>query len=284
MRRPTHGARRLATGLLVLLLAGCGTRAGPPSLAVGASPDPESMILASVYTGALRSTGAAAHVQIVTDPVAELDSGALTVVPGFTGRLLAAFAPGAAVRADRQVYWAMVGALPEGIAAGDYATAAEDKPALAVTKSTVTAWGGTGLRVLPRHCHGLVVGAVAGARAPSAVGRCQLPTVREFADDTGLFAALRAQQVTAAWTSTADPNTPDDLVVLTDGRPALVRAENVVPLYRRNELPEPQLVRINEVAGVLDTAALVDMRRQLAGGADPQAIADAWLSEHPLGR
>jgi hypothetical protein len=38
------------------------------------------------------------------------------------------------------------------------------------------------------------------------------------------------------------------------------------------------------VAGVLDTAALVDMRRQVAKGANPQALADAWLADHPLGR
>jgi glycine betaine/choline ABC-type transport system substrate-binding protein len=72
--------------------------------------------------------------------------------------------------------------------------------------------------------------------------------------------------------------------VLTDGKPALVRAENVVPLYRRNELTDRQLLAVNEVAGVLDTAALVEMRRQVIGGADPQAVADGWLSEHPLGR
>jgi glycine betaine/choline ABC-type transport system substrate-binding protein len=63
-----------------------------------------------------------------------------------------------------------------------------------------------------------------------------------------------------------------------------VQAENVVPLYRRNELTDRQLLAINEVAGVLDTAALVEMRRQVTAGADPQAVADGWLSEHPLGR
>jgi glycine betaine/choline ABC-type transport system substrate-binding protein len=63
-----------------------------------------------------------------------------------------------------------------------------------------------------------------------------------------------------------------------------VQAENVVPLYRRNELTERQLLAINEVASVLDDAALVEMRRQVADGADPQAVADAWLAEHPLGR
>ncbi|PQM48609.1 hypothetical protein C1Y40_01170 [Mycobacterium talmoniae] len=72
--------------------------------------------------------------------------------------------------------------------------------------------------------------------------------------------------------------------MLADREPPLVAAENVVPLYRRNELPERQLLAINEVAGVLDTAALVDMRRRVADGADPQAVADGWLAEHPLGR
>ncbi|BBN47134.1 hypothetical protein JPH1_16090 [Mycobacterium avium subsp. hominissuis] len=99
-----------------------------------------------------------------------------------------------------------------------------------------------------------------------------------------MFAAVRAGQLTAGWTTTADPGTPADLVALADGKPALIRAENVVPLYRRNALSERQLLAINEVAGVLDTAALVDMRRQVDTGADPQAVAGGWLAEHPLGR
>lgn len=274
--------RRLTLAILALLLAGCGGPARPAELAVGAAPDSESTVLAHVYAGALRNSGVPAQVRAATDPVAELDSGTLTVVPGFTGRLLSIFAPGTAVRSDKQVYRAMVGALPEGVAAGDYATAAEDKPALAVTKSTATAWGGADLRRLPEHCAGLMVGGIEGTATPSQVGRCRLPDVREFPDNAALFAAVQSGRVTAAWTSTTDPDIPDDLVLLVDGTPALLRAENVVPLYRRNELAEPQLVAINQVAGALDTAALVDMLQQLARGADPQAVADAWLAEHPL--
>ena len=71
--------------------------------------------------------------------------------------------------------------------------------------------------------------------------------------------------------------------MLADDKPALVQAENVVPLYRRNELTDRQVLAINEIAGVLDTAALVDMRRQVADGADPRTVAEAWLGEHPLG-
>ena len=268
-----------------LATAGCGhTGHHAAELVVGSRADIQSTLLADVYTGALRSYGFPARTEPAPNPLAKLDSGTFVVVPSLTGRVLQAFQPGTAVRADAQVYKAMIGALPEGIAAGDYTTAAEDKPALAVAESTSKSWGGSDLGALPQHCGGLVVGSVAGAPTPSAVGSCRLPAAREFADDAKLFAAVKAGEVTAAWTTTAAPNVPADLLVLTDGKPALVQAENVVPLYRRNELTDRQLLAVNEVAGVLDTAALVEMRRQVTAGADPQAVADAWLNEHPLGR
>ena len=56
-----------------------------------------------------------------------------------------------------------------------------------------------------------------------------------------------------------------------------------MPLYRRNALSDRQLLAINEVAGVLDTAALADMRRQVAGGADPQAVAGGVVGRTPAG-
>ena len=96
--------------------------------------------------------GTAAHVESVPDPLAGLDSGAIGVVPGFTGRLLDTFAPGARARAAAQVYRDMVSALPEGVAAGDYAESAEDKPALAVTEATVDAWGGRDVTAAVRNC------------------------------------------------------------------------------------------------------------------------------------
>lgn len=282
----------LAGLLLVaaLLVAGCGGddhRAAP--LVVGSRHTPESTLLAAIYVAALRSYGFAAQAaDTAADPMAQLDSGAFTVVPAFTGRTLQALQPGASALSDKQVYRAMVAALPEGIAAGDYTTAAEDKPVLLITKPTARAWGGSDsgadLSALPKHCDGLVLGAVSGRRTPSSVGSCALSAPREFPDDATMFAALSDGRLTAAWATTADPRIPPDLVALADGTPALIRAENVVPLYRRNVLSDRQLLAINEVAGVLDTAALAGMRRQVAGGADPQAVAGGWLAEHPLGR
>ena len=285
--------RRLAALLLAALLAttlmaGCASETAghdaAPEVVVGSAPDAGSVLLAALYLAALHSYGFGARAGTAVDPMAKLDSGEFTVVPAFTGRVLQALQPDASVLSDAQVYRTMVSALPEGVAAGDYAISAEDKPVLVVTGATIRAWGGNGLSALPKHCDGLVVGIVAGFPAPPAVGSCRLPAPREFPSETELFAALRAAQLTAAWTATANPGIPSDLVALADGKPALVQAENVVPLYRRNSLTDRQLLAINEVAGVLDTAALADMRRQVAGCAAPQAVAGGWLSDHPLGR
>jgi osmoprotectant transport system substrate-binding protein len=274
--------RRLAVALVALLVAGCGGHTEAPSVAVGAGADAESVLLAHVYAAALRYYGSPAHVESSPDPVGDLDTGDVTVVPGFTGRLLKRFDPDATARADEQVYRSMISALPEGIGAGDYTQSAQDKPALAVTETTASSWKRRDVTALVAHCGELKVGAVNGAAVPATVGACKLPAVREFPDAATLFASLRAGQVNAAWTSTAAPDLPDDAVVLSD-RTSLIRAENVVPLYRRNELNEQQVLALNQIAGELDTGALADMRRQVAEGKEPGAVAGAWLDAHPLG-
>lgn len=278
--------RRLIVALLALAsvvasVVACGGPAPGRSLAVGARDDAESTMLANLYASALRSYGTAAHVEVVSDPISGLDSTDIDVAPGFTGLLLQRFAPDAKARAAAQVYRDMVSALPEGVAAGDYAESAGDTPALAVTEATAAAWGGRDMTAAVHNCDTLRIGEVVDARRPAAIGTCGVKA-RQYPDAAKLFEALRTGQVNAAWTSTADPDIPVDVVVLGD-RTALIRAENVVPLYRRNELSEMQVLALNEVAGVLDTAGLVQMRRQLATGADPAHVADGFLADHPLG-
>lgn len=275
-------ARRLIVAVLAaLLVGGCAGTATGQSIALGAHDDAQSTLLANLYAAALRTYGTAARVEVSSEPLTSLDSGDVTVVPGFTGRLLTTFAPGAKARAAAQVYRDMVSALPEGIAAGDFAEAAEDKPALAVTESTADGWRGRDVTAAMRHCDKLKVGAVAGTARPTTVGTCAI-RASDYPSAAKLFAALRTGAINAAWTSTADPGIPTDAAVLTD-RTSLIRAENVVPLYRRNELSEMQALALNEVAGVLDTAGLVQMRRQVDAGGDPAHVADGFLAEHPLG-
>ncbi len=267
-----------------LLVTGCAGGHAARELVVGAGTDQESAVLAELYAAALRYYGSAARVEQMADPVANLDTGVLDVVPGFTGRVLDRFAPGTSAIQDRNVYRAMVAALPEDVAAGDFTTAAQDKPQVAVTEQTAAAWGGRELTTLVQHCRDVTTGSVAGARYPAVIGGCRPPVTHEFDTDAALFAALRAGQINAAWTTTADPDLPGDVVVLADRRPPIVQAENVVPLYRRNDLSDQQVLAIDEIAGEFDTAALADIRRQVSHGADPRQAAQAWLAAHPLGR
>lgn len=276
-------ARRWAV-VLVLLVVGCGAPPPGPSLVVGATDDARGALLANVYAAGLRYYGTAARVESSADPFAALDTGKVSVAAGFTGRLLQRFDPGSAARAVEQVYRAMVGALPEGIAAGDYAVAAEDKPALAVTETTAATWGSRDLTALVRNCSRVSVGAPTGIDPPGAVGVCEPQPARDFGTAAMLFDALRAGVITAAWTTTAATGVPDGVVVLVDRKPALIPAENVVALYRRNELDQMQLRAINEIAGVLDTAALTEMVGKVEDGADPASVAEEWLAANPLGR
>jgi len=275
--------RRVLVLVVAVVLAGCDARPPAPALTVGTSTDPETTLLADIYAAGLRYYGSTVAVATSDDPVAALDDASVSVVPGFTGRLLQRFEPGSAARSASQVYRAMVGALPEGVAAGDYAPAAEDKTALVVTATTAAAWGSRDLTTLVDHCAGLIVGAVAGRSHPSSVGGCNLPAARDYRDAAAMFEALRTGAITAAWTGTADVGVPGGLVILVDRKPTLLPAQNVVALFRRNELNQMQLRAINEIAGVLDTAALVDMLRQVKTGADPRSVAEAWLTANPLG-
>ncbi|MDV3124399.1 hypothetical protein M1247_05705 [Mycobacterium sp. 21AC1] len=272
----------LASVLIALLIAGCGGHSGPAPLAVGAGPDPESALIGHLYAGALRYYGSAAEVTTTDESVGALDSADVSVLPGFTGRLLERFRPGATARSDEQVYRDLVSALPEGVAAGDYTMSAQDKPTAVVTEATASKWDGSDLSALRHNCAEARPGSVAGAAAPTVIGTCTLPAAREFPDDASLFAALRAGTINVAWSTAADPSVPSELVVLAD-RTGLIRAENLVPLYRRNVLTESQIRAVNEIAGVLDTGSLADMRRQVAEGADPGAVADEFLQANPLG-
>ncbi|MDW5610570.1 glycine betaine ABC transporter substrate-binding protein [Mycolicibacterium sp. D5.8-2] len=264
------------------IAAGCGGQSPPPSIPVGAPADPESQLIAHLYAAALRFYGNPAHVQVTDAPLDLLDAGEIRVVPGFTGQLLQRFAPDASARADVQVYRALLSVLPEGVAAGDYTTAAEDKPAVAVTERTADEWGGRDVIAVTRRCDDVSVGAVGSTAHPLSVGTCRLPEARRFADAEAMFEALRAGRLDVAWTTTAAPDVPSEVVVLSD-KTALIRAENLVPLYRRNELTESQVLALNEIAGVLDTGSLADMRRQVAEGVEPGLVAGQWLDEHPLG-
>ncbi|WP_423488639.1 glycine betaine ABC transporter substrate-binding protein [Mycobacteroides sp. PCS013] len=278
--------RAWIAGLLaaVSVLAACSDNRGPaPYLTVVATNDPQYRVLAHIYAAAVKATGIDTKVRESADPVAELDTGIASVAPGFTGRLLRQFAPQQRASGDEEVtYKAMIAALPAGVAAADYGTA-EDRPALAVATSPSASSKPT-LKALVRHCDQLArSGQVGQGTVPvPRVGPCETGTPRQFASAGELFAALKRTDIAVAWTSTASPSLPVDGVTLLDDESEWLPANSVVPLYRRNELTEPQVLALNKVAGELTTGDLAAMTREVAGGADPQRVVDTWLNDHQI--
>ena len=183
-----------------------------------------------------------------------LDSGEVRVVPGFTGRVCHTFEPDATARPLKQAYRDMVAALPEGIAAGDYTAVGRGQPAWRSPRRP----RGLGR---PRHHRGgraiadkLEVGQVAGSTRPGGRRHVQVADGPRISRPRNAF---RARAVGSGRSGLDDDRRPRSR------RPAGVLrshradpAQNVVPLYRRNELNQQQVLAVNEVAGVLDTAAL----------------------------
>lgn len=276
--------RAWIAGLLaaVSVLAACSDNRGPaPYLTVVTTNDPQYRVLAHIYAAVVKATGIDTKVRESADPVAELDTGIASVAPGFTGRLLRQFAPQQRASGDEEVtYKAMIAALPAGVAAADYGTA-EDRPALAVATSPSASSKPT-LKALVRHCDQLARSGQVGQGTVPRVGPCETGTPRQFASTGELFAALKRTDIAVAWTSTASPSLPVDGVTLLDDESEWLPANSVVPLYRRNELTEPQVLSLNKVAGELTTGDLAAMTREVAGGADPQRVVDTWLNDHQI--
>ena len=148
-------------------------------MAVGARDDAESTLLAHLYASALRTYGTAAHVEVVPDPLAGLDSGDVRWCLASPAGCwtLSRPAPRRVPRPRSTATWCR--RCPKASPRATTPKSAEDKPALAVTEATADAWGGRDVTAAVRHCDKLKVGQVAGAARPAAIGTCAA-TVREY--------------------------------------------------------------------------------------------------------
>lgn len=267
------------------MLSGCSGTPGPaPYLTVVTTADPQHLVLAHIYAAVVKATGIDTKVRESVDPVGELDTGIASVAPGFTGGVLRQFAPQQRPSGDAEAtYTAMIAALPAGVAAADYGTA-EDRPAVAVPATAVSVSAKPTLAGLARHCDELAhAGQVGQGPVPIArIGTCPTGNPRQFTGTGELFAALTRGDIAVAWTSTANPALPADGVTVVDDEKDWLPANNVVPLYRRNELSEPQVLSLNKVAGELTTGELATMTREVSRGGDPRRVVDTWLGDHQI--
>lgn len=294
------GTRTVAlAGAVALGLSGCQAQS---SIIPAHEPDPvvvietasfgEAEIVGHIYANALVRSGSRVtprpQAGTQNEVVDAVTTGEATFTLGFTGGLLSRFDPSSTVLAADEVYTDMMAALPEGVTAADPAPA-EDAPAYVVSKHTSETHGLQAMSDLAGHCGDFTLGARQGALADrelaTSVGttydcgfgrRVALgPNPRE------VFDALRAGEVSVGLVQSADPIlAPEDMVPLSDDEDA-IRAQHLVPVFRKGSLSVDQLDLVNRVSGELTTD---DVRELLLGvefgTTTAVGLANFWLDEH----
>ena len=279
------------------LVGGCsaGTSTDPAAapVVVGAGSSDLSRLLAQIYAGGLRSTGADVSIEEDmgdrADYLAALDRGEVTMVPDLTGELLRTFDTLSTATEAEDVFTELNRSLPAGLSVGDYATA-EDRLAIAVAPGSTSDEVTTVTDFLRREemTVGTVEGQVdpmdvvtEGVGSPEFTGS-RLSEFMVYPDPQFAVDGLNSGAVDALAIRTASFGPlAKDLTTLPDDD-HVYPAQNVVPLYVDGVLDESALRSFSVVAGELTTADLADMIGEVRNGVPSGEVAGRWLGERNL--
>ncbi|MFK0001819.1 ABC transporter substrate-binding protein [Paenarthrobacter sp. NPDC090522] len=301
-----RGLGGLAAGLgVALALSACG---GSPlatpsssaasgsaggSLVVGSADFPESQVIAEIYAGALNAAGVTA----TTKPnigsreiyFKAVQDGSVDLVPDYSGNLLSYLNADATEVSADDVYKALPGKLPDGLAVLD-AAKAEDKDAMVVTKATAEKYQLKSIEDLAKVCKDFTMAAPATfeTRSYGFPGlkknyNCELKGLQPFSDGGGnlTLQALLEDKVQVADIYTTTPSIIDnDLVVLEDPKNNF-KAQQVLPLYNKSKMTDKAKDALNNVSKILTTEDLINLNRSVSGDQKQSAkdAAAAWLKD-----
>ena len=302
----------LAAGVgLAMALSACGGSSDPLStspatggatsgsgsaLVIGSADFTESQIIAELYAGALNGAGITASTKpnIGSREVyfKAVQDGSVDIIPDYSGNLLLHVSKDATEVSAEDIYKALPGKLPEGLAVLE-ASKAEDKDAMVVTKATAEKYQLKSIEDLAKVCSEIVVGAPAtfAERAYGLPGLeknygCVPKKLEPFSDGGGAVTlkALLSDQVQVADIYTTTPSIADnDLVVLEDPKNNFI-AQQVLPLYNTAKMTDKAKETLNAVSKVLTTEDLINLNRAVSGSQkqNPKDAAAAWLKEKGL--
>ncbi|RKT57427.1 ABC transporter substrate-binding protein [Saccharothrix australiensis] len=259
-------------------LGGSGQEAAAGEVVVGSADFTENKVLAEVYAGALKTTGAKVTVKSGIGArelvVRALQDKSLGVVPEYTGNLLNYFAKDNAETADEAVYTALKAKLPAGLEVLEKA-AAEDKDVLVVTKATAD----SGVKSIADLGDGKYVLGAAGEwaqRWQDKVKNLYGVTFKEIkTTDAGgpvTVDALKdgSAQVVNLYTTSADIAV-NDFVQLADPK-NMYPAQNIVPLLRSDAVDAKGKAALNKVSQALTTENLATLVKRV--DVDKETIAN----------
>jgi osmoprotectant transport system substrate-binding protein len=296
---------RLALGAVVvgasLALAGCAS--GDPlapstgsgdeekgTIVIGSQAYYSNAIIAEIYAQALENDGFTVTRQFEIGQrdayLPELESGAVDLIPEYTGNLLQYYAPDTAATTSDDVYAELADALPETLTVLEQSPAT-DQDSYNVTKAFAEENDVTSIADLA-DVDGIILG-----------GNAELETrpygVKGLKDTYGVdvsfkaigdsggpltVQALKDDVITVGNIYSGDPNiAANDLVTLEDPE-GLFLASNVVPLVSKDIAPDIEDV-INAIDAKLDAAGLSALNALSVNEEQSQeTIATDWLTEN----
>lgn len=297
-KRLALGASLVATAALVL--SGCassnpleedtaGGEVSNDTIVVGSQAYYSNEIIAEIYAQALESAGFDVERQFNIGQrdayMPEIESGAITLFPEYSGNLLQYFDPETTARTPEDVYAALADALPENLTVLDQAEAS-DQDSYTVTAAFAEENGLTTIADLANVTVPLTLGGPPelAERPYGPTGLAEVYGVDVTFSPTGdtTVENLVAGTVNVANVFTADPRIQtQDLVVLEDPE-GLFLASNVVPVVNADVADEIADV-INAVSAKLTAEALVALNVQSTEDEmSPDDIAAQWLEENGL--
>jgi len=301
--------RAALTGLLMLVLAGCGS-ANPlgggelskdlMSITVGSADFPESKIIAEIYAQALEANGFTVGRQLGIGSretyIPAVKDHSIDLIPEYTGNLLQYFDPKTTAGSADEVELALQRALPGDLSILTPSPAA-DTDTVAVSQGTATKWNLKTIADLARHSAEVKFGAPSeflqrteGMPGLKAKYGLDVPPANFVAiNDGGGPATVRALvdgTVTAADIfSTAPAIAQDHLVVLEDPKNNFLAA-NVVPLVASQKKSDRLKTVLDAVDAQLSTTDLIALNTAVSGndGIDPDEAARKWLHDKGFDR
>ncbi|MER5636794.1 ABC transporter substrate-binding protein [Kitasatospora sp. NPDC002227] len=259
------------------------------TVVVGSANFPENVLLASIYSQALKAKGVKVEEKFNIGSrevlYGQLESGALGVLPEYNGALLSYLDPKTTATGTQAVDAALLQKLPASLTVLD-PSAAEDKDSLTVSQATADA----------KHLKSIADLAAAGQLTVGGPPEFKSRKEQQFKDVYGLTFkewkptgdttanAIKDGTVDVGNVFTTDPKIVQlKLVTLADPK-NLFSSQNVIPLVNKSAVDATTTATLNAVSGKLDTAGLTALMKRVAVDKDdPSAVAKDWLKANGLG-
>ena len=270
------------------LAGGAGEGTGVATVVVGSANFAESELLMEIYAAALRKAGieVQTRARLGTREITNVavTDGSITVMPEYSGNLLASVDPQATATTADEVYAALQRALPPELQVLEQSEA-EDSDVLVVTQQTASTLGLTSMEQLAPHCAQLTLGAAGEwpRRWKDKIAQLYGCTFREIisTDAAGpvTLEALRSGQAQVVNLFTTSPDiAANGWIELADPK-QMYPAQRIVPLVRAGALNQTGIDALNTVSAALTTARLTEFNRRIAQDrAVPADLAEDFVS------